>query len=529
MKSLVVLLMLFTVPSRAAFEKGNGGDAITSCKDPNRPKVQFYDLYEAEHRYSLRLVIPDGSTAIEKAENLISRIHRLNPNRAKLYREWLSTFFEETKFITGKSLVDVPDTGAGFIPAGCILEQLIIQVDPSFPKDKRYTINKDLWNQMDIYNQAAAILHELILREASLPENNHITSQPTRYLHAIIESSQMMEETAQSWVEKLMLTHFDRADWGNNPIQLDPVPEFYDENHFKKVYLFRQGHFDSAQIRFDYDCPIERNDSRRVLIPVELHPNGNLKSVEDPVTIPDSSNSVWCFTANLEPLFNSKLKNAVATPAKNLDRVGIGSFLFYDNGVPEYIGSQFRFNPTLEDSRFSYEDIAGVYFWPDGSLKVLAADRYADNVGQFGKIDLKSPQLNGFNYQLIFNEVGDIVQLKLFNKLEYPVLSEKVITEHVYLENTWVKKLVITARQSLTIQSQKIDWNGLDLKVPDKKWTDSVLYLYSSGALRCAKAMSELSLQDENGITQDYYAGMRLMFTESGLVKKIVKSTEECE
>jgi len=528
MRGLFFVLVLFSTHAWAAFEKGNGGDVITSCEDKSRPKVQFYDLYEAEERYGLTLAPAEGATATDKAQNLIARLTKLNPNRAKLYTGWLQTFFQETKF-RRKSLIDIPDTGAGFIPTGCKLDQLIVQVDPYLPGDKRYTINEDLWEQMDANNQAAAIMHELILREAALPENNHETSQLTRYIHAIVESTQMAEETTQGWVEKLTLAHFYRADWVNNPIRLDPAPEFYDANHFKLVYLFGEGHFESAQVSFDYECAPGDSSTKQVLVPVELYPNGNLKATKRAIPVPSSYNNPSCTAANPVAHFNSLLKFTAASPAKDLRGMFYGELSFYENGVPVFIYSLFRFNPIAENSLYHYQDINGVSFWPDGSIKSLSADRYANHLGEFGKIDLFSPQLNGFNQKLIFREDGSIEEVELFDKVEYPVLSEKIKTDHFFLDHGRIKKFETEDYQELTIQSQKIKWFGMSTKDANNVWTQPVIYIYPSGALKCAKVTSQVSLQDESGILQDYYVDMKLMFTESGLVRKVVRTREECE
>lgn len=45
------------------------------------------------------------------------------------------------------------------------LRIILIQKDPQFPSEKRYSINLDLWNRLDGVNRAGMIMHEILYRE----------------------------------------------------------------------------------------------------------------------------------------------------------------------------------------------------------------------------------------------------------------------------------------------------------------------------------------------------------------------------
>ena len=96
---------------------------------------------------------------------LLKRIEVLNPTRSKLYSKWFENYLDNTFWKSGVILIDIPDTGGGWIPKDCRLEQIAIQREPKLPKQRWYTINLDLWEKMDSKGKAGLLLHEFILRE----------------------------------------------------------------------------------------------------------------------------------------------------------------------------------------------------------------------------------------------------------------------------------------------------------------------------------------------------------------------------
>ncbi len=114
----------------------------------------------------------------------------MDPTRNSKYLAWLATFKNESNFLAGVELVDISDSEHIAIPAGCKIVQLIIQKDPKYPGDMRYTISKDYWDQMTTTQRAGAIVHEIILREAVVesPYSGNRNSLSTRYLNGILSS-----------------------------------------------------------------------------------------------------------------------------------------------------------------------------------------------------------------------------------------------------------------------------------------------------------------------------------------------------
>lgn len=218
MRSILCLGLLFSLSAHAGFENGNGGDVIV-C---NTDKTELLDQYEARELRGLHVNLPESKNREEVLETFLTRLQKFSPNRAHLYREWIASFFKETKFIDGK-LEDVSDSQHVALPKGCSLEQIAIQQDPVFPEDARYIINKSLWTMLATgycessiscqewtsnhhtlapdgkghlygyghsyptgFGQAALMIHEIVLREAV--KQGHKDSIKTRYFSAYIFS-----------------------------------------------------------------------------------------------------------------------------------------------------------------------------------------------------------------------------------------------------------------------------------------------------------------------------------------------------
>ena len=252
----IILGMMTSGLSFAAKEVGNGGDAVV-CRDAAGKIIsaEFFDYYEARTKRGLTIDLgADNLPYDQKVELVLSRIERLNPHRAELYRGFLKTFIVETRFLAGVELVDIPDTGNAFVPIGCKLEQLAVQQEVKFPGDSRYTINLDLWNQLDANNKAGLVLHEMILREAISDENMQTSSINARYLNSIFSTKGFEQMNLKTYIDLLRLVEFSKADaQGGVPIRLMNFAvtppqkysvDFYDEHTVKFAQNILMDEFD---------------------------------------------------------------------------------------------------------------------------------------------------------------------------------------------------------------------------------------------------------------------------------------------
>lgn len=201
------------------FETGNGGFVI-QCEGK---KTELLDLYEAQT--SLQLVLDQSAESLTsldvRMEHLFNKLEKQDTYRAKLFRGWYKDFFKSANFLTGYTINPLPDVGFTFIPKGCKLDLAVYQVEPTrFLKD-RYTINKDLWNELDTLNQAALVMHELIYREARSFGTYHKTSQSTRVLNAWLNSIDFDKATPRDYLEALQELKFHQASFKGHTILLN--------------------------------------------------------------------------------------------------------------------------------------------------------------------------------------------------------------------------------------------------------------------------------------------------------------------
>lgn len=202
MKSLVLSLVLVVgsmAPAAMAAESGNdvgnGGDVVI-CRDAGGRirSIELLDYFEARTRWGMSVTLgTPGSAFEENVHTLISRLAIRNPDQERMLRMWWDSFMKESMFLPGVQLVDVPDSAHVAIPAGCAIEQVAIQSPPRFERDKRYTINKDLWDAMDNVNRAGLVFHELIYRHGIEAELRN--SIPVRYYNALVASDQILNGT----------------------------------------------------------------------------------------------------------------------------------------------------------------------------------------------------------------------------------------------------------------------------------------------------------------------------------------------
>ncbi len=275
MKYLVLALALISPIAFAGNERGNGGDAVVCYnQDGSIKSVEFFDLYEAKERFKFTLVPSQAETLEEKVDELIGRIAPLNPSRAEKYRAWAKTFFSEADFLTDKELIDIPDTGWAYFPKGCAIKQAVIQHEPVFAMDKRYTINKEYWDAMSLDNQAALVVHELVFRETS-SEFGHKTSQSARYFHALVEANQLADMNVTNYIKTLRTLEFQNADFGGFKIELRSA-DFHENGVPSRARILNPTHFSMGKVKIG----IDRNENISVSALAFFYPSGNLRSLD---------------------------------------------------------------------------------------------------------------------------------------------------------------------------------------------------------------------------------------------------------
>jgi len=177
-------------------ERGNGGDVL-ECSFADSPvTLELLDIFETREIHEKELSLGDNSLTVEKkVEIVLNRLKLFSKRRALKYKKWFDSFYKESKFLKDVNFGDIQDSSHIFIPNNCKLKQIINQQNPRFSNDKRYFINKNLWDQLDNNNRAALILHELIYREMQTP-----TSIPVRRFIAYLISDALNNFTPEDFL-----------------------------------------------------------------------------------------------------------------------------------------------------------------------------------------------------------------------------------------------------------------------------------------------------------------------------------------
>lgn len=182
---------------------GNGGDVLV-CKNKSHQitNIELLDHYEAKTIRGLSIDFEVSSSDIEhRLEVAFSRLKRLSPDRSEKYKKWAQDFVSEAQFLKDIELVDVPDSEHIVIPKGCHIQQIANQATTLLPGQKRYTIDLELWQQLNPDQKAGLILHELVYREALLL--GQVNSVASRFLASLMASPKLLEFSQSEFVDLL--------------------------------------------------------------------------------------------------------------------------------------------------------------------------------------------------------------------------------------------------------------------------------------------------------------------------------------
>ena len=234
-----LLISLITLSSHvfAGVHIGNGGDVV-ACGEGASVQYELLDFYEARtlRDIPLDLGAPTLTTA-DKVALALSRLAKVDPLRSQRYQNWAQGFDHDTKFLSAVVLVDVPDSEHPSLPEGCRIEQVAIHREPLFPQDRRYTVNKDIWDHLDNDNRAGLMLHEMIYREAD--GFNIENSIGVRYINSLIFSGLMDQTSVPEYVSFLEKVGFGTASIAGLWVDLfKQAPSFYPNGQLEQAWVF---------------------------------------------------------------------------------------------------------------------------------------------------------------------------------------------------------------------------------------------------------------------------------------------------
>lgn len=181
---------------------GNGGGGHVCRSGSEITRAELWDFYEARNiqgnwKVDLDVSIQDPDPlkqAIAIARAVVSdRWAEIDPVMAG-YVDKLLNNFEDESALTGYPLQRLHDVHTVVAPEpGCFREQIAIQRIPQYPGDKRYLIQKSIFEHrnFDPIQRAGLVLHEVIYRLTRL--GGAKTSQTARYLTSLFFANQQRD------------------------------------------------------------------------------------------------------------------------------------------------------------------------------------------------------------------------------------------------------------------------------------------------------------------------------------------------
>ncbi|MFP5386841.1 MAG: hypothetical protein ACLGHN_12225 [Bacteriovoracia bacterium] len=198
MKKLISFLVL--INSLAAFahggdKVGNGGDVIV-C--PGK-RVELLDIFQGEDDWGFKPIKVNGSR-LDTIKEVLRNFHNADPGIAWALRQRATELHKELSKLetdpsygsslvklTDNVLLNISDEGVAELPQGCEIIQAATQVQSPFPREVKFTFQKDTWLSLEEDVQAALILHEVIYEHMiSVGENS---SRSTRYFNAALHAN----------------------------------------------------------------------------------------------------------------------------------------------------------------------------------------------------------------------------------------------------------------------------------------------------------------------------------------------------
>lgn len=182
MRKLILLLLFWNfsgISLDAAFAGGvyigNGGNVI-SCYQVEG--LRFLDAYLAqtpeEAKKGPLSFVPIAHSPTEAATLLLEPLKILSPQRAVTYYSWLDHFFEEAILVNPLHARDIfpyaysdvdLSTKILLSSRSCKIDVVIFQKDQVTTGEPRYLIVSTYWQDLATDEKAAAIVHEIIMRD----------------------------------------------------------------------------------------------------------------------------------------------------------------------------------------------------------------------------------------------------------------------------------------------------------------------------------------------------------------------------
>lgn len=148
---MIVGLWLIAI-AYGGHEVNNGGHAVVCGKQAPRLLDFVEHKVEAKASGDHRLVV----------EKLLAKLATVDGKTAAQYQRRWAKWDAESELLEGVELRQVRDSLHTAVPKGCRLRQLAVRHQQPIGGQKRFAIDKSLWDQLPAMDRAGLVLHELI-------------------------------------------------------------------------------------------------------------------------------------------------------------------------------------------------------------------------------------------------------------------------------------------------------------------------------------------------------------------------------
>lgn len=151
------LIVLGAVTALSQTRIGNGGNVVDCSKS-----IQVLDLYEMDEKP--KLVFEKSKSYQEVAEIVLKRLKEISTKLGTQYSERLVSIEKDIEFKEGIALSNTMDSLHIFKPEDkeCEIKQTAIRREVTTSTEKKFVIDKKLWNRLDDRNKAALLIHEIV-------------------------------------------------------------------------------------------------------------------------------------------------------------------------------------------------------------------------------------------------------------------------------------------------------------------------------------------------------------------------------
>lgn len=402
---------------------GNGGDVL-KCEANGSFTYTILDWYEGIEIRNLNLNLGESHLGFdEKIQIALNRLQRVSPKRAARFQLILANFFNETKWLTSGTLIDVPDSDHILLPNNCQILQIANQSTPVLSTDKRYVIDFKLWQELNDDQKVALVLHEIIYKEAL--EDGHRNSISTRILNSLVLSKELEAMSVNEFTNVLKILGFKTAEVQGIEVSLESDFLFYQNGNLKKANVIDGSLVEIKNNRVALKGEVQFFETGAI---EKLTPAGPMKFVLNEDSFNVLPFPIWFFeNGKIRSLILNR-DNEVKRDYETLKIEGATSFFETGKIQKTFVKAAFAYLPFPLDLRVAI--MGNTSFYSNGNLEQTELI----NDLSIQVANKKSVKINGTT---LFHSNGHVLKSFLKESTELSLQGKKVLVSMYHPLTFW--------------------------------------------------------------------------------------------